>query len=186
MLEIPEWSHIGISVHFQVVKRTISWSHSENLAQEKVFKSCRYDLNLFPNKLLVFFAISHTACQPYEGRIYFLFQAELWNRWASCHHRTWLCLQVMWGRGRGEAEAMVVTSRNVLMVAWIQAWVYIPAWLWSLDSGLFGSSATLSYCCVGWRPARLRGNSMWGLVLESSDRVTQFSFQAAALRDSQI
>lgn len=22
MLEIPEWSHIGISVHFQVVKRT--------------------------------------------------------------------------------------------------------------------------------------------------------------------
>ena len=65
-----------------MLESNISLSQFEKLARRKVFKSCLNDLNFYSNKLLVFFAISHPACQPYEQRIYFLFQAVLLSRWA--------------------------------------------------------------------------------------------------------
>lgn len=94
-----------------LLESDISLSQFEKLARKKVFKSCLNDLNFYSNKLLVF-AISHPACQPYEQRIYFLFQAVLLSRWAGCHVRTWLCFQVICGGVGGGGGGKEGRNRN--------------------------------------------------------------------------
>lgn len=112
---LREYSQIRTLMHIQPVREQRFLKLIWKTSSEKIFKSCWIDLNFYSNKLLVFFAISHPACQAYEGRIYFLFQAVLLSRWAGCHGRTWLCFQVIWGEG-SKAEAKIITSRHFVIV----------------------------------------------------------------------
>lgn len=76
-----------------------------------------YMTSISISKLLVFFAISHQAFQPYEQRIYFVLQAVLLRRWAT-HYNLAMPpgnMEEGWW-WKGEAEAGIIISRSFLIV----------------------------------------------------------------------
>lgn len=121
MMEIMECSQIGISMHFQVVKRTFLKVILKTWPRERYLNPADMTSIYFPINYSSSLQLVTQPANHMNGGFIFCFRQSCGADGQAAINGTWLCLQVMWGRGGGEADAMVVTSRTVLMVARIQA-----------------------------------------------------------------